>query len=120
MRRVVVTGLGAVTPLGNDVKTTWERLLKGESGIDTIKSFDTSKHTVRIAGEVKDFKPETKINPKTVRRLDRCVQLCLWSALEAVEDAKMDFNQHDKTQIGVIIGSGIGGLVYLIIFLIIF
>ncbi len=110
MRRVVVTGLGAVTPLGNDVKTTWDRLLKGESGIDTIKSFDTTHHTVKIAGEVKNFQPETKIDPKKLKRLDRCVQLCLYAALEAVEDANIDFNQHDKTQIGVIIGSGIGGL----------
>jgi 3-oxoacyl-(acyl-carrier-protein) synthase len=60
MRRVVITGCGAITPLGNDVKTTWEKLLKGESGVDTIKSFDTSNHTVKIAGEVKDFHPETK------------------------------------------------------------
>lgn len=110
MRRVVVTGVGAVTPLGNDVKTTWDRLLKGESGIDTITSFDTSRHTVKIAGEVKNFQPETRIDPKKLKRLDRCVQLCLYAAHEAVSDANIDFNQHDKTQIGVIIGSGIGGL----------
>ncbi len=110
MRRVVVTGIGAVTPVGNDVKTTWDNLIKGKSGIDTIKSFDTSNHTVRIAGEVKDFQPEERINPKTLKRLDRCVQLCLYATVEAVEDAQIDFAQHDKTQIGVIIGSGVGGL----------
>jgi 3-oxoacyl-[acyl-carrier-protein] synthase II len=110
MRRVVVTGCGAITPLGNDVQTSWERLLKGESGIDTIKSFDTSNHTVKIAGEIKDFHPEIKIDPKTLKRFDRCVILCLWAAIEAMEDARLDVNQFDKDRIGVIIGSGIGGL----------
>ena len=110
MRRVVITGFGAITPLGNDVKTTWQRLLKGESGIDLIKAFDTSNHTVKIAGEIKDFRPETKIDCKTLKRIDRCVQLSLWATAEAVEDAQIDFNKYDKTQIGVIIGSGIGGI----------
>lgn len=110
MRRVVVTGFGAVTPLGNDVESTWERLLKGESGIDTIKAFDTSDHVVKFAGELKDFNPETKVHPKILKRLDRCVRLCLWAAIEAVEHSKIDFDKCDKTQIGVIIGSGIGGL----------
>jgi 3-oxoacyl-[acyl-carrier-protein] synthase II len=110
MRRVVVTGLGAITPLGNDVKTTWERLLKGDSGIGNITVFDTTEHVVKIAGEVKDFHPEERIPPKSVRRLDRCVQLSLWSAVEAVEDSKIDFGKYDPDRIGVIIGSGIGGL----------
>jgi 3-oxoacyl-[acyl-carrier-protein] synthase II len=110
MRRVVVTGIGAITPLGNDVKTTWKRLLEGDSGIDRIQSFDTSSHTVKIAGEVKDFRPEERIPPKSVRRLDRCVQFALWSAIEAVEDAEIDFAKYDPDRIGVIIGSGIGGL----------
>jgi 3-oxoacyl-[acyl-carrier-protein] synthase II len=110
MRRVVVTGLGAITPVGNDTKETWDNLLKGKIGIDTIKSFDISNHAVKIAGEVKDFQPEKKINPKTLKRLDRCVQLCLYATVEAVEHAQIDFSQYDKTEIGVIIGSGIGGL----------
>lgn len=110
MRRVVVTGLGAITPVGNDTKETWDNLLKGKIGIDTIRSFDISNHAVKIAGEVKDFQPEKKINPKTLKRLDRCVQLCLYATIEAVEDAQIDFSQYDKTEIGVIIGSGIGGL----------
>ncbi len=110
MKRVVVTGLGAITPLGNDLKSSWENILQGKSGIDLIKSFDTSNHTVKIAGEVKDFHPEQRIDPKTLKRLDRCVQLCLWATIEAVEDAKIDFEKYDKTDIGVIIGSGIGGL----------
>ena len=110
MRRVVVTGLGAITPLGLDVKTTWERLVSGTSGIDLIRSFDTSQHSVRIAGEIRDFHPEERIPPKSARRLDRCVQLSLWSAIEAVDDAKIDFTKYDPDRIGVIIGSGIGGL----------
>ncbi len=110
MKRVVITGIGAITPLGNDVPTTWNNMLQGKSGIDLIKSFDTSKHTVKIAGEVKDFHPETKLDPKAIKRLDRCVQLCLWATLEAVADAQIDFEKYDKTDIGVIIGSGIGGL----------
>jgi len=110
MKRVVITGLGAITPLGNDVKTTWNNMLQGRSGIDLIKSFDTSKHTVKIAGEVKNFQPETKLDPKVIKRLDRCVQLCLWAALESVADAQIDFEKYDKTDIGVILGSGIGGL----------
>jgi 3-oxoacyl-[acyl-carrier-protein] synthase II len=89
---------------------TWERLVSGTSGIDLIQSFDTSQHTVKIAGEIGDFHPEEKIPPKSARRLDRCVQLSLWSAIEAVEDANIDFKNHDPDRVGVIIGSGIGGL----------
>lgn len=110
MRRAVITGIGAITPVGNDIKTTWENLLKGTSGIDTIKSFDTSRHTVTIAGEIKGFDPYARLDPKATKRLDRCVQLCLWAAAEAVEDAQIDFDKYDKAQIGTIIGSGIGGL----------
>jgi len=110
MKRVVITGIGAITPLGNDVQTTWANMLQGKSGIDLIKSFDTSRHTVKIAGEVKDFQPETKVDPKVIKRLDRCVQLCIWATIEAVADAKIEFEKYDKTDIGVIIGSGIGGL----------
>jgi len=111
MRRVVVTGIGAITPVGNDARTTWDSLLKGKSGIDLIKSFDTSKHTVRIAGEVKDFQPEKKINFKILKRLDRYAQLSLWATMEAVEDAQIDFEKYDRAEIGVIIGVGIGGLI---------
>lgn len=110
MRRVVVTGIGVITPLGNDVKTTWDGLVKGRSGIDTIKAFDTSEHVVKIAGEVKDWRPDERIPPKSAKRLDRCVQLSLWSLIEAVEDAKIDFSGYDPDRVGVIIGSGIGGL----------
>jgi 3-oxoacyl-[acyl-carrier-protein] synthase II len=110
MNRVVITGLGAITPLGHDTKETWVNLLAGKSGIDLIKAFDTSKHTVKIAGEIPDFQPEIRVEPKPLKRLDRCVQLSLWATIEAVEDAEIDFTQYDRGRIGVIIGSGIGGL----------
>jgi len=110
MNRVVITGLGAITPLGHDTKETWVNLLAGKSGIDRIKAFDTSKHTVKIAGEIPDFQPEIRVEPKPLKRLDRCVQLSLWATIEAVEDAEIDFTQYDRGRIGVIIGSGIGGL----------
>jgi 3-oxoacyl-[acyl-carrier-protein] synthase II len=110
MNRVVITGIGAITPLGNDVKTTWEKILQGESGIDYIKSFNTEKHTVKIAGEVKGFQPETKFDPKALKRLDRVVHLSLWAAAEAITDSGLNLDQCDRDKIGVIIGSGIGGL----------
>lgn len=110
MKRIVVTGLGVITPLGNEAKSTWDNLLAGQSGIDVIKAFDTSEHSVKIAGEIKDFQPETRIEPKSLKRLDRCVQLSLWATIEAVKDAGLEFEKHNKSRIGVIIGSGIGGL----------
>ncbi len=110
MRRVVITGIGAITPLGKDAAATWQNLLKGESGIDLIKSFDTSRHTVKIAGEINDFHPEERIAPKTLKRLDRCVHLCLWAASEAIEDAGIEFEKYDPDRLGTIIGIGIGGL----------
>ncbi len=110
MNRVVITGFGAITPLGHDTKETWVNILAGKSGINLIKAFDTSKHTVKIAGEISDFQPETRVGPKALKRLDRCVQLSLWATIEAVEDAEIDFTQYDRGRIGVIIGSGIGGL----------
>lgn len=110
MKRVVVTGLGAITPLGSDVLSTWNKLLQGESGIATISFFDIANLPVRIAGEVKGFQPETKIEPKTAKRLDRCVQLCLWATADAIVDAGIDLEKYDRDDIGVIIGSGIGGL----------
>jgi 3-oxoacyl-[acyl-carrier-protein] synthase II len=110
MKRVVVTGIGVASPVGNDVPTMWDNLLQGNSGIDLIKAFDTSDHTVKIAGEVKDFDATQRFEPKSMKRLDRCVQLCMWATHEAVVDAKIDFEKHDRTEIGVIIGSGIGGI----------
>ena len=107
MRRVVVTGLGAVTPLGNDARSTWEAAVAGRSGIDFIRSFDASDFPVRIAAEVKDFDPSTVASPKEVRKLDRNVLLSLAAAKEAVADAKLD--SFDPARVGVVFGTSIGG-----------
>src|SRR5690242_5270495 len=90
MRRVVVTGLGAVTPLANGARATWEAALGGRSGIDFIRSFDASEFPVRIAAEVKDFDPTTVASPKEVRKLDRNVLLSVAAGKEAVADAGFD------------------------------
>jgi 3-oxoacyl-[acyl-carrier-protein] synthase II len=107
MRRVVVTGLGAVTPVGNDAPSTWRAAVAGESGIDFIRSFDASGFDVKVAAEVKDFDPSGVASPKEVRKLDRYVLLSLAAAKEAVEDAALaDF---DPARVGIVFGSAIGG-----------
>src|SRR3979409_810426 len=89
-RRVVVTGLGAVTPVGNSVPQSWANLLAGCSGIDAITLFDTSKFGVRIGGEVKNFKPEELIPSKELRHMDRCAKFAMVAAKEAVADAGIE------------------------------
>jgi 3-oxoacyl-[acyl-carrier-protein] synthase II len=108
MRRVVVTGLGAVTPIGNDAPATWRAALAGESGVDWIRSFDASEYPVRIAAEVKDFDPETAASRKEVRKLDRNVLLALAAGREAVSDAGLD-GVYDPSRVGVLFGTAIGG-----------
>jgi 3-oxoacyl-[acyl-carrier-protein] synthase II len=108
VRRVVVTGLGAVTPLANSAQETWSRALAGESGIDFIRSFDASEFPVRIAAEVKDFDPSDVASPKEVRKLDRNVLLALAAAKEAVADSGL--NGFDPTRVGIVFGSAIGGI----------
>jgi 3-oxoacyl-[acyl-carrier-protein] synthase II len=108
MTRVAVTGLGAVTPLGNDAPSTWRAAIAGESGIDFIKSFDASEFPVRVAAEVKDFDPSGLVNTKEARRLDRNVLLALAAAVEAKEDAGL--KSFDPARVGVVLGSAIGGL----------
>ena len=107
MKRIVVTGLGAITPIGNDVPSTWRAAVAGESGIDFIRSFDASGFPVRIAAEVKEFDPSTVASPKEARRLDRNVLLALGAAKEAVADAGL--NGFDPARVGVVLGSAIGG-----------
>src|SRR4051812_21476112 len=108
MRRVVVTGLGAVTPLGNDARSTWEAALAGRSGIDWIRSFDASDFPVRVAAEVKDFDGSTVVPPKEARRLERNVLLAVAAAREAVADAALD--GFDPARVGIVLGSAIGGV----------
>ena len=109
MRRVVVTGLGAVTPLGLDIPTTWESALAGRSGIGWITRFDASGFPVRVAAEVKGFDPTTVGPAKEVRRMDRNVQLALGAAQEAYADAALD-GAADPARVGVLVGSAIGGI----------
>jgi 3-oxoacyl-[acyl-carrier-protein] synthase II len=107
MRRVAVTGLGAITPVGNDAPSTWRAAVAGESGIDFIRSFDASGFPVRIAAEVKDFDPTTVASPKEARKLDRNVLLALGAAKEAVADAGL--NGFEPDRVGIVFGSAIGG-----------
>jgi 3-oxoacyl-[acyl-carrier-protein] synthase II len=107
MRRVAVTGLGAVTPLGNDAPATWRAAVGGESGIDWIRSFDASRFAVRVAAEVKDFDPSSVASQKEVRKLERNVLLSVGAAREAVADAALD--GFDPTRVGIVFGTAIGG-----------
>src|SRR5256885_3270130 len=108
MRRVAVTGLGAVTPIGGDAPSSWRAAVEGRSGIDFIRSFDASGFPVRIAAEVKDFDPTAVVSPKEARKLDRNVLLALGAAKEAVGDAGLD-NTYDPDRVGIVLGSAIGG-----------
>src|SRR3954469_25095485 len=109
MRRVVVTGLGAVTPIGADAPSTWRAAVAGESGIDFIRSFDASGFPVRIAAEVKDFDPTQVASAKDARRLDRNVLLSLGAAREAVADAGLD-GAYSPDRVGILFGTAIGGI----------
>jgi 3-oxoacyl-[acyl-carrier-protein] synthase II len=111
-RRVVVTGLGAVTPLGLDVDSTWKAVLEGRSGAGPITQFDASEHKVRFACEVKGFDPEEHFDRREVRRLDRCSQLALVAARQAMSDAGLAFDPdgEDAPRAGCVIGVGFGGM----------
>jgi 3-oxoacyl-[acyl-carrier-protein] synthase II len=110
MRRVVVTGMGAVSALGNDVPSLWQGLLDGRSGIARIAKFDPSRLTVQIAGEVRNFDPSPRIDPKAARRMDPFCLYAVWSAIEAVQDARIDFSTEIASRCGTIVGSGMGGI----------
>ncbi len=112
--KVVITGLGAIAPNGNNVDTFWSALVAGKSGIDTIKSYDTTDHSVTIAGEIKNFNYEDHLERKETRKLDRFTILALIAAKEAINNAQLDSNKLDPDKIGVIIGSGVGGVATLI------
>ena len=109
-RRVVVTGLGAVTPLGIGAEKTWKALCAGKSGIGRISRFDTANFQTKIAGEVKDFDPEDFLDKKQVRRMDSFVHYCMASTIMAMEDSKLEVANQDAERIGVLIGTGLGGL----------
>ena len=110
MRRIVITGMGALAPNGNSVQEMCESLRNGRSGVGRVTAFDASLLTSQIGGEVKDFDPKLWINPKEARRMDRFVQFAVAVSKMAVDDAGLDLEKHDFRRIGVIIGSGIGGI----------
>jgi 3-oxoacyl-[acyl-carrier-protein] synthase II len=111
MRRVVVTGLGLVTPLAADVETTWARLIAGESGIGAITKFDPADYQCRIAGEARTFDPTLRVDHKTVRQVDDFIIFGIDAAGQALEDAGLtDMPEEDRLRAGTLIGSGIGGL----------
>ena len=110
LKRVVVTGLGAVTPVGNTPEETWANLLAGKSGAAPIKQFDASKFKTQFACEVKDLNVTDYIDRKEVRKMDRYCQLAMVSAMQGVKDAGLDLEKEDRNRIGVIYGVGIGGI----------
>jgi 3-oxoacyl-[acyl-carrier-protein] synthase II len=109
-KRVVITGLGAVTPVGNDVEAFWNNIKNGIPGIDFIKAFDTEDFKVKLAAEVKDFDPLKYLDRKEAKRMDVFCQFAIASAVQAVEDSKLDIENMPKERFGVIVGSGIGGI----------
>ena len=110
LRRVVVTGLGALTPIGNDVMSYWDGLVSGKSGADHITYFDASKFKTQFACELKGYDPLNHFERKEARKLDKFAQYALVCSEEAIQDSKLDLDSIDKTRVGVIWGSGIGGL----------
>ena len=110
MKRVVITGVGLITPLGTGKDKTWKRLLDGECGIDKITAFDSTEYPVHIAGEVNDFNPEDYIEKKELKKIGRFSQFAIAASIEALKDAKFEITPENADRVGVIIGSGIGGL----------
>ena len=108
--RVVITGMGAVTPLGLDIETSWQAALEGQSGIGRISLFDPSQMQCQIAGEVKEFDPTRYMQPKEARRNDRSVQVAMAAARQAVEQAELTIDESNAEDVAVILGSGVGGI----------
>ena len=109
-RRVVITGLGALAPVGNNVADIWNALLAGESGVGPITRFDTTDYAIKIAGEVKDFDPEAYIDPKEARHMDRSVHFALAATQQALADARLEITEEEADRAGVIFGTGGGGV----------
>ena len=109
-RRVVITGLGAITPIGNNVDSFWEGVKLGKNGIDEISLFNAENLKVKMAAEVKDFDPNNFIDKKEAKRMDRYTQFAIIAAQESIKDSNLDFNTLNRERVGVMFGSGIGGL----------
>src|SRR5690554_2480705 len=109
-KRVVITGLGIITALGQDVEEFWPAIVNGRSGVSLITAFDTTNFDVKIGCEVKDFDPSAFIDKKSHRRMDRFVQFAVVAALKALQDSGIEINEENATRVGVVLGSGIGGM----------
>lgn len=109
-RRVVVTGMGCISPVGNNVRDTWDSILAGRSGSAMITSFDASKHKTRFAAEVKDFDPVATFGQREARKMDRFTQFATVASMEALEQAHLKIDDVNRDRVGVLIGSGIGGI----------
>jgi len=109
-RRVVVTGMGLVTPLGTGLDNVWDQILQGKSGIAPITRFDVSRHETKIAGEVKNFNPEDYVPHKEVKKMDLFIHYALGAAQVAFSDAKLDMTKEQSDRVGVVVGTGLGGL----------
>ena len=107
--RVVITGMGAITPIGNDVESFWNSIKEGKCGIDFITYFDTTDFKAKLAAEVKGFNPEESLDRRSIKRMDRFCQLAVIAAKEAIANSKLDLENIDHERFGVIVGSGIGG-----------
>jgi len=110
LRRVVVTGMGAITPIGNTLQEYWQGLVSGRNGIGPITLFDPSRHDCRIAGEVKNFEPHAYMDRKEAKRMDRFAQFAVAASKQAIADAQFTINDLNAEQVGVVIGTGVGGL----------
>ncbi|HZG17909.1 MAG TPA: beta-ketoacyl synthase N-terminal-like domain-containing protein, partial [Candidatus Bathyarchaeia archaeon] len=110
MERVVITGMGVVSPLGHSVESFWNRLIRGESGISHIDTFDVSRFKAKIAGIVHDFDAESLLGRKEARRMDRYCQFAMAAAEQALQDAGLSLEQVDHERMGVYVGSGVGGI----------
>lgn len=110
MHRVVITGMGAITPLGHTAETTWQNLLEGQSGVDTITLFDASDFPVHVAAEIKDFDPSEYLDRREVRREDRYQWIAQVAAQEAIEDSGLEITDENAHRIGVVVSSGVGGI----------
>ncbi len=110
-KRVVVTGLGCISPVGNNVKDTWDALLAGKSGAAPIKAFDASGHKTKFAAEVKGFDSAALLGPREARKMDRFTQFAIASALEALEQSALKIDESNRDRTGILIGSGIGGVI---------
>lgn len=109
-RRIVVTGIGMISPLGNDVNSTWRNLIAGKSGINLIENFDTSNHTTKFAGQVKNFNNEEYISRKDAKKMDIFIQYGIAAGIQAIQDSGLEITEKNADRIGVAIGSGIGGI----------